>query len=377
MLCKYDKSICKGERAMKKETFKTMSAVVALVGLLSSMVIGCGTTAKDTTIQTETSEETNDISEAIEDVNEEGQLADTVADNEEDSVEINETEPEVEEPEAEGPYEFVLGKVEMNEDDYNKYIEIGKSLKDKEKLNGHELCEMLAALSYQYDWASTEDAGKLENLQDFMGKATLFWGNLDETSSAALYETLYVINDTGMAEEGLDSVLFDRYVNISDYAGIDLTYNDVLYTMYVYYKDNIDEFKTCDSLLRTLQDGNNIVKFPFMENEDIQYFDQLYLYGSMWSSKYLIDNGYKATHVLELENPAKFFKASEDNQSVGETISSKYIVPVIVENENEKQTKEVICAFLDDDYNVVNLIPYNAEYAEELDQDLFKYLLSK
>ena len=80
--------------------------------------------------------------------------------------------------------------------------------------------------------------------------------------------------------------------------------------MYVYYKDNIDEFKTSDSLLRTLQDGNNIVKFPFMENEDIQYFDQLYLYGSMWSSKYLIDNGYKATHVLELENPAKFFNLS-------------------------------------------------------------------
>lgn len=146
--------------------------------------------------------------------------------------------------------------------------------------------------------------------------------------------------------------------------------------MYVYYKDNIDEFKTSDSLLRTLQDGNNIVLFPFMENDDIQYFAQLYLCDSIWSSKYLIDNGYKATHIFELKNPVKFFKVSEDNQSVEETIISKYVAPVIVENENEKQTKEVICAFLDDEYNVVNLIPYNPEYAEKLDEEMFRFLLS-
>lgn len=356
---------------MKKKNIAIVLGIMMIASLTA-----CGSEAKpEEPVAAEITEEV--IAEPAEEVVEEI-AEETTEVSSEEIVEEKTTKEAVEEdvPESDGPYEFVQGKIEMNEDDYNRYIEIGRSLKDKEKLNGHELCEMLAALSYQYDWASAEDAGKLGNFQDFMSKATLFWGNLDETSSAALYETISVANDTGSVEEALDSVLFDRYINISDYAGFDLIYDDVIYTMYVYYKDNIDEFKTSDSLLRTLQDGNNIVKFPFMENDDIQYFDQLYLCDSIWSSKYLIDNGYKASHIIELKNPVKFFKVSEDNQSVEETISSKYVVPVIVENENEKQTKEIICAFLDDNYNVVNLIPYNAEYAEELDQELFEYLLS-
>ncbi|MBQ1171936.1 MAG: hypothetical protein IIX48_04980 [Lachnospiraceae bacterium] len=348
---------------MKKKNLVSKIHLLVLTAMISMMLFGCGNSQTESTSTTATNEQEP---AATEETTVEETSTEITEDVQEETTETKEENQEtVEKPAAEtGPYEFVQSGIEMNEENYNKYVEMGRSLKDKKTFTDYELFKMLAALSYQYDWAE-DSSEQLAGVQEFMDNATYFWANMEPTSAALLSETFIAIDETTV-QDGITDVLFSKYIDPSTYSGMELTYNDLLYTMYIYYINNVDDYTDTNTLLRTMQDKNNIITYPFMEEERFQYFDQLYLYSTIINTKYLIDNGYTMNHIFELKNPVKFFKASENGQEIESEIECKYVVPIIKDTENEKETRMIFYAFLDDNYKVANIISYNFEGETEV-----------
>lgn len=355
---------------MKKKNLVSKIHLLVLTAMISMMLFGCGNSQTESTSTTATNEQEPAVTE---ETTVEETSTEITEDVQEETTETKEENQEtVEKPATEtGPYEFVQSGIEMNEEDYNKYVEMGRSLKDKNTFTGHELLKMLAALSYQYDWAE-DSSEQLTGVQEFMDNATYFWANMEPTSAALLSETSIEVDKTTI-QEAITNVLFSKYVEPSVYSNMELTYNDLLYTMYIYYVNNVNDYTDTNTLLRTMQDTDNIVTYPFVDDERMDYFDQLYLCSTIINSKCLIDNGYTMNHIFELKNPVKFFKVSEDGQSVESEIECKYVVPIIKETENEKETRMIVCAFLDDNYKVANMISYNPENITEEDS-LLVYL---
>lgn len=348
---------------MRKKNLAPKIHLLVLITMISLLLFGCGNSQAESTPAAAANEQEPAVAE-------ETTVEETNTEFAEDVQE--ETAETVEEPTAEtGPYEFVQSGIEMNEEDYNKYVEMGRSLKDKKVFTGHELLKMLAALSYQYDWAE-DSSEQLAGVQEFMDNATYFWANMEPTSAALLSETFIAADET-TTDEAIINVLFSKYVDPSIYSGMGLTYGDLLYTMYIYYVNNVNDYTNTNTLLRTMQNTDNLIIYPFVDDERMDYFDQLYLYSTIINSKCLIDDGYTMNHIFELKNPVKFFKVSEDGQSIESEIECKYVVPIVKETENEKETRMVICAFLDDNYEVVNMISYNPENITEEDS-LLVYL---
>lgn len=355
---------------MRKKNLAPKIHLLVLTTMISMMLFGCGNSQAESTPAAAASEQEPAVAEETTVEETSTEIAEDVQEEAAESEEEN--QKTVEEPTAEtGPYEFVQSGIEMNEEDYNKYVEMGRSLKDKKVFTGHELLKMLAALSYQYDWAE-DSSEQLAGVQEFMDNATYFWANMEPTSAALLSETFIAADET-TTDEAIINVLFSKYVDPSIYSGMGLTYGDLLYTMYIYYVNNVNDYTDTNTLLRTMQDTDNVVIYPFVDDERMDYFDQLYLYSTIINSKCLIDNGYTMNHIFELKNPVKFFKVSEDGQNIESEIECKYVVPIVKETENEKETKMVICAFLDDNYEVVNMISYNPENITEEDS-LLVYL---
>lgn len=355
---------------MRKKNLAPKIHLLVLTTMISMMLFGCGNSQAESTPAAAASEQEPAVAEETTVEETSTEIAEDVQEEAAESEEEN--QETVEEPTAEtGPYEFVQSGIEMNEEDYNKYVEMGRSLKDKKVFTGHELLKMLAALSYQYDWAE-DSSEQLAGVQEFMDNATYFWANMEPTSAALLSET-FVAADETTTDEAIINVLFSKYVDPSIYSGMGLTYGDLLYTMYIYYVNNVNDYTDTNTLLRTMQDTDNIVIYPFVDDERMDYFDQLYLYSTIINSKCLIDDGYIMNHIFELKNSVKFFKVSEDGQNIESEIECKYVVPIVKETENEKETKMVICAFLDDNYEVVNMISYNPENITEEDS-LLVYL---
>lgn len=355
---------------MRKKNLAPKIHLLVLTTMISMMLFGCGNSQAESTPAAAASEQEPAVAEETTVEETSTEIAEDVQEEAAESEEEN--QETVEEPTAEtGPYEFVQSGIEMNEEDYNKYVEMGRSLKDKKVFTGHELLKMLAALSYQYDWAE-DSSEQLAGVQEFMDNATYFWANIEPTSAALLSETSIEVDKTTI-QDAITNVLFSKYVDPSTYSGMELTYNDLLYTMYIYYVNNVNDYTDTNTLLRTMQDKNNVVIYPFVDDERMDYFDQLYLYSTIINSKCLIDDGYIMNHIFELKNSVKFFKVSEDGQNIESEIECKYVVPIVKETENEKETKMVICAFLDDNYEVVNMISYNPENITEEDS-LLVYL---
>lgn len=359
---------------MRKKNLAPKIHLLVLTTMISMMLFGCGNSQAESTPAAAASEQEPAVAEETTVEETSTEIAEDVQEEAAESEEEN--QETIEEPTAEtGPYEFVQSGIEMNEEDYNKYVEMGRSLKDKKTFTDYELFRMLAALSYQYDWAE-DSSEQLAGVQEFMDNATYFWANMEPTSAALLSETFIAIDETTV-QDGITDVLFSKYVDPSTYSGMELTYNDLLYTMYIYYVNNINDYTDKNTLLRTMQDKNNIVTYPFMEDEKIKCFEHLYLYTTVIDTKYLIDNGYTINHIFELKNSVKFFKVSEDGQNIESEIECKYVVPIVKETENEKETRMITCAFLDNDYKVISMVSYNSENTTEIAEKSFLSYLFK
>ena len=342
------------------------------------VLTGCG--QKHNTVETQDVVDEQTIEDVTENVDQDADAVETqdVADEpvedvaEESDAEPKETEEIEELPLAEriASSDIVIVEAGTAIDDTasDEWMEIGESYANK-KLNKYQLAEMLNAICYGFDWTDVKTAN-LEGLNEFITKYNNFVDGMDDVDSDMLFSIQEAVVKTDDITEAWINTFFTNYFDLNSYySSYENLHNCELYsedlenTLHQYYANALNG---TDQSLYDAMNYENIIPINFDECADNNDFYNTKLYNSIYYMHYGINNGYQFSHVLDLDGDLYMYDLDFRSE-----IKIMHAVPIVI-NGDESNVRELLVALLDEDYNVVDVIPFNAEG----DDTVFKALAS-
>lgn len=342
------------------------------------VLTGCG--QKHDTVETQdvvNEQASEDVTENVDQDADAGETQDVADEPVEDVAEESDAEPEETEEIEELPLaeriassDIIIVEAGTAIDDAvrDEWMEIGESYANK-KLNKYQLAEMLNAICYGFDWTDVKTAN-LEGLNEFITKYNNFVDGMDDVD----YDMFFSIQEAVVKEENLleayDKTFFTNYFDgyayqssYENFHNYDLYCEDLENTLHQYYAKALNG---TDQSLYDAMNYENIIVIPYDECADNNDFYNTKLYNSIYYMHYGINNGYQFGHVLDLDGDLYMYDLDFRSE-----IKIMHAVPMVI-NGDESSVRELLVALLDDDYNVVDVIPFNAEG----DDTIFKALAS-
>lgn len=164
----------------------------------------------------------------------------------------------------------------------------------------------------------------------------------------ALYDTMNAYRDN-CRNEDIKNIL-GNFVG-SGYEG--KTKNEIAYGIYKFYLKGLETGEAPDYFLKYASVSSN---YPEVKLENAPYISSLKYFNAITSFGDLNQTGYlKYSHVLPLKDDGFVFYDVDGKTE----IKASYAVPIISMSEDKKITKQIHVAFLDETYNVIDILKWN------------------
>ena len=247
-------------------------------------------------------------------------------------------------------YDCIQSGLKITETEYKEYSKLGQDSRQN-SYNKKNLVNLLCAMAYQYEWSEEIDEKALTPLDEFLQKNrdfVMYIAFEGESQYNALYDTMDAYRDNHR-DEDIKNIL-DNFVG-SGYEK--KTKNEIAYGIYKFYLKGLETGEAPDYFLNYASKSSN---YPEVNLETAPYLSSLKYFNAIASFGDLNQTGYlKYSHVLPL-NEEEFIFYDTDGKA---KIKSSYAVPIISMSDDEKATKQIHVAFLDDTYNVIDILKWN------------------
>ena len=247
-------------------------------------------------------------------------------------------------------YDCVQADLKITEDDYAKYSKLGQDSRQN-FYNKKNLTNLLCAMAYQYEWGEEVNEEALAPLDEFLQKnrdLVMYIAFEGESQYNALYETMNAYRDNSRDEDVKGTLR-----NFVDSGYESKTKNEIAYGIYKFYLKGLETGEAPDYFLKYASVSSN---YPEVNLETAPYISSLKYFNAITSFGDLNQTGYlKYTHVLPLKDDGFVFYDTDGKTE----IKASYAVPIISMSDDEKTTKQIHVAFLDETYNVIDILKWN------------------